>query len=106
MSSQTGASYPSLQEACLLGLCTGSLAAAAISCSGSILELLPVAVETVLVAFRTGMCVLDVRNRIESSNESSFSWSIVVSGLEAVEAVRRFCQEKVRNYLILLQGCN
>lgn len=81
------ASYPLPGEACTLGLCTGTLAAAAISCCRSISELLPVAIQTVLVAFRTGLCVLDVRSRIEAPIGSSPAWSMVVGGNSATEAI-------------------
>ncbi|KAM3080825.1 hypothetical protein ACMFMF_002740 [Clarireedia jacksonii] len=85
-------SYPVPGEACVLGLCTGTLASAAISSCRSVSDLLPVAIETVLIAFRTGLCVLDVRNRHESSRDGS-SWSMVVGGSSssaAIEALNSF----------------
>ncbi len=69
-----GRSYPLPSETCLVGLCTGALPAAAISCCKTLSDLLPIAVQTVLVAFRMGMCNLDVRNRIEDSTKA---WSLV-----------------------------
>ena len=42
------------------------LAAAAISSCSTLSELLPAAVQTVQVAFRLGMCVVRMRDRIEA----------------------------------------
>lgn len=92
--------YPSLNDSYVLGVCTGSLAAAAISCSSSLSDLLPLAVQTVLVAFRLGLRALELRDRLELSVEHrSQPWSTVVSGLTtevATEAIRTFCVENVR----------
>ncbi|KAH8799437.1 hypothetical protein F5884DRAFT_825301 [Xylogone sp. PMI_703] len=46
-----------LSEACIIGASTGLFAAAAIASSGSLSELVSVAVEIVLIAFRTGFYV-------------------------------------------------
>ena len=80
----------------MLGVCTGALAAAAISCSRSVLELLPMAVQAVTVAFRTGMHVTDVAQRIEPSGALYQSWSIIVPGSASAEAMHRLCEESVR----------
>ena len=85
----------------ILGLCTGALAAAAVSCSCSTLELIPRAVDAVIVAFRTGMHVTDVAQRVEPSDASDRSWSIIIPGLASGEAaVTRFCEQTVRIVLI------
>lgn len=62
---QVGYSYPSPDHSCCLGLCTGALAAAAVSCSSNTLELLPLAVETIRVAFRVGTLVENMARCIE-----------------------------------------
>ena len=81
----------------ILGLCTGALAAAAVSCSRSTLELIPLAVEAVILAFRTGMHVTDVAQRVEPSGASDRSWSLIVPGVEVGEAaVKGFCEQTVR----------
>lgn len=80
-----GASYPTPADSYLLGLCTGALSAAAISSSKTISELLPVAVQAVRVAFRFGLCIDDVRTRIEPQTQTS--WSMVVLGLMAPQAI-------------------
>ena len=85
------------ENARIFGLCTGALAAAAVSCSRSTLELIPMAVDAVIVAFRTGTHVTDVAQRIEPSDMSDQSWSIIVPGLAAAEeAVDQFCEQTVR----------
>jgi len=82
-----GRPYPSANDAYVLGLCTGSLAAAAVSTSSSLSELLPAAVQTVQVAFRLGLCVVDLRDRIEPCNGAKpRPWSTVFPGLTSTQA--------------------
>lgn len=80
-------------------MCTGSLAAAAISSSSSLSELLPIAVQTVLIAFRLGLCALDMRDRLETSAEDRGQpWSVVVGDIDpqaAAAAIKEFCQTNV-----------
>ena len=72
----------------MVGLCTGSLAAAAISTSRSIFELVPAAIEAVLVAFRTGLRSVEVRQDIEpDAQDVSLSWSIIL-GIQEKQASR------------------
>jgi len=91
--------YPLPNNTYVLGVCTGSVAAAAVSCSSSLSELLPLAVQASLIAFRLGLCALDVRDRlVKSAEERRRSWSVVVTGLDAhaaESAIRAFCQENV-----------
>lgn len=62
-----------------LGICGGALAAAAISCSRSVSELLPVAVQTVLIAFRLGICITERRDQLEAAvSERSRPWSVTI----------------------------
>ncbi|RAL16794.1 ketoacyl-synt-domain-containing protein [Aspergillus homomorphus CBS 101889] len=74
----------------VLGLCTGALAAAAVSCSRSTSELVPLAVKAVIAAFHTGLVVADVTQRIGPSCEADQSWSMIVPGLHAAEGVEEF----------------
>lgn len=93
--------YPLPSESYLVGLCTGSLAAAAICCSRNIAELLPAAIEAVLVAFRTGLRATEVRDRLELSDGASASWSIVVPGIQegtASTVLTDFCRTRVCRY--------
>ncbi|KAL2862531.1 type I polyketide synthase [Aspergillus lucknowensis] len=79
--SATNQPYPS-KDTRLVGLCTGLLAAAAVSCCQTLTELIPLAAHTVLVAFRTGICVSDVRDHVEPCNESPSPWSVLLAGLQ------------------------
>ncbi|KAI4192426.1 MAG: hypothetical protein LQ346_004317 [Caloplaca aetnensis] len=81
----------------VLGLCTGALAAAAVSCSQSTLDLVPLAVCAVKVAFRTGMHATDVAQRLEPSSTSSHSWSMIVANSASAEAaLNAFSAQSVR----------
>ncbi|OGM43333.1 hypothetical protein ABOM_008737 [Aspergillus bombycis] len=84
-------SYPLPEECHILGLCTGTLAASAVSCCTNVLELVPIAIETVVVAFRTGLLVSDVGSRIEA-HDNSEPWSLLVPSSDAAQAVQDFCQ--------------
>lgn len=88
-------SYPSPAETLVSGFCTGALSAAAISCCRSVSELLPVAVQTVSIAFRTGLCTLNTAKAVEPSEGN---WSMVISGSspeEVVERLQKFSQSRV-----------
>ena len=76
---KSGRPYPQPSETYLLGLCTGALAAAAIGSCKTLSELLLVAVQAVIVAFRLGLLVVEVGNRIEP--KSSSTWSLIFPGL-------------------------
>ncbi|KAL4816998.1 putative sterigmatocystin biosynthesis polyketide synthase [Aspergillus spinulosporus] len=89
--------YPHANDSYVLGVCTGSLAAAAISCSTSLSELLPIAVQTVLVAFRLGLWAQKVRDNLEISEyNQTRHWSAVcqVPPEEAAVAIDKFSYEK------------
>ncbi|CAL5871299.1 uncharacterized protein PFLUO_LOCUS5549 [Penicillium psychrofluorescens] len=88
-----GHMYPSGSDSCIVGLCTGQLAAAAVSSSKTVGELLPVGVETVVLALRLGMSVAKVQQSLERNKSFSPSWSVLVSGLrepEAQELIQKF----------------
>nr|APX43974.1 polyketide synthase [Pestalotiopsis microspora] len=74
----------------VIGLCTGALAAAAVVCSRNTLELVPIAVDAVVVAFRTGMRVADMAQRLDPSDSLDQSWSFVVPGASSAEAVEKY----------------
>ncbi len=61
-----------------MGLCAGSFAAAAISTSQTVAELIAAGIEAVLVAFRTGLRSLEARNDIEPRCVASAVWSVVL----------------------------
>lgn len=91
--SQADASYYVPDNTLVAGLCTGSLTAAAVSCSRSTLDLVPMAVDAVTVAFRVGMLVTGRAASITSSHEAGESWSLIIPGSMGPEAVQRFCAE-------------
>lgn len=85
----------STQKSRAVGLCTGALAAAAVACSRSVIDIVPLAVNAVRVAFRAGVRVKDVAHRVTSSNEPTQSWSAMIPGLSSVEAINQFCDNTV-----------
>jgi len=95
-----GEPYPRHDDSYVLGICTGSLAAAAISSCSSLSELLPIAVQTVLIAFRLATRALGMRDRLEvSDRDCNEAWSVVVLDMDrqlAATTIERFCQENVR----------
>ncbi|KAG9246027.1 BcPKS12, polyketide synthase [Calycina marina] len=63
---------------CLVGLCTGLLAATAIASAPTLSTLIPIATEIVLVAFRLGGYIAGIADRLDAVNGSSESWTYVV----------------------------
>jgi hypothetical protein len=53
------------------------------------------AVDAVIVAFRIGMRVVDVAERVAPSRDSDQSWSIIVPGLKGSESVDKFNKQTV-----------
>lgn len=105
---QTAQPYPTAASTYLVGACTGSFAAAAISTSQTLSELLPAAVETVLASLKLGLRSLVVRNDIEASvpgEPKSWSALVDVQVAEAAEKIAAFNAEKVSR-LILTQYAN
>lgn len=82
-------------DARLVGLCTGLIAAAAVASSDSLTALLPLAVESVRIAFRAGAHVGRVAEQIEGDSKSQ-SWSTIVAADEksAQAALDAFHREK------------
>lgn len=99
---EPGAVYPSPGSTYLIGLCTGSLAAAAIASSSSLSELLPAAVHTVQIALRLGLLAVDVRDRIGRPEAGEPNqWSMLFFGLDeetALPALQEFVRTKVSYY--------
>ena len=96
--------YPSEPSTHIVGSCTGLLAAAVVSSSRSLVDLLPLAVEVVRIAFRIGSLVNEVRDQIEEPSSRSASWSVVLPGLcelDAVHIIKDFHETNVRtNWLV------
>ncbi|KAI1389461.1 polyketide synthase [Hypoxylon trugodes] len=70
----------------LSGLCTGLFAATAIASSYSLSTLIPIAVQVVLMAFRTGSHVASLAERLSPSTEKSESWTYVLPAAKEAEA--------------------
>jgi hypothetical protein len=79
----------------VVGLCTGTLAATAVACSRNVLELLPLAVDAVKVAFRVGLVVSDAVKRIVPSYERDQSWSFIVPDRGAHDLVGSLGEQSV-----------
>ena len=80
-----------------MGLCIGLLPAAAISTAQTVVELLPAAVEAVMIAFRTGLRTLESRNLLGQGSEVDAPWSAIVGIQEkqALAALTQFCEMNV-----------
>lgn len=92
--------YPTPQDSWVVGLCTGLLSAAAVSCCRTITDLIPLASHTVLLAFRTGLCIQEVRDKIEAQPEDgpAASWAALIPGFESEAArlaLQRYNDDKV-----------
>ena len=90
--------FPNAANSYLLGTSTGSFAAAAISVSQTISQLVTAGAEAVLVAFKTGLCSLELRDDLEKPTaDGPRSWSVVVNTTEAraTEIIKTFNSAKV-----------
>ncbi|KAF2266220.1 polyketide synthase [Lojkania enalia] len=88
---------PNLANTRLLGLCTGLLAASVVASAKTLGELLPLAVEAVRIAFRTGTCVGTVKDALEPAANGKESWSTIVTGTSesaAKTAISAFHDER------------
>ena len=82
----------------LVGLCSGMFAASAIASTPSLSTLVPVAVQAVLLAFRTGSYVYTLGERLSPAVEQSESWTYIFPGLkedDATSALDEFHQQNV-----------
>jgi hypothetical protein len=57
-------------------VCVGELAAAAVALSESLIDLIPLAVDAVRLAFRAGLLVFSVGNDIEPRTVNQGSWAL------------------------------
>lgn len=72
-------SYPDLTSGIVLGLCVGQIAASAVSLAKSLTELVPIAIEAVRLAFRTGTAAVRAKNELESQVVDKRSWALGIS---------------------------
>ncbi|UNI23894.1 Type I Iterative PKS [Purpureocillium takamizusanense] len=91
------AEYPRPESTCVVGSCIGLLAAAAISCSHNVVELLTIGPEIVRLAFKIGLLVeTRTSSLISSPPQRSTSYSMVLGGVNketALELVSKYCEE-------------
>ncbi|ENH68137.1 Aflatoxin biosynthesis polyketide synthase [Fusarium oxysporum f. sp. cubense race 1] len=87
--------HPLASPSFLLGICTGSIAAAAVSCAKDVFEISKLGVEAATVAFRLGM---HVRRRSENLGYSTpSSWSMILSSNQeelVSEALQELSKDK------------
>ncbi|KAG8408393.1 Type I Iterative PKS [Metarhizium acridum] len=87
-------SYPSSTGTCIIGPCTGGFAAAAISCSQTLSDLIPVAVQACLAAFRTALrSWLAGQDLSPHQPSDTSSWSAAVRPKELNESVESLLKE-------------
>ncbi|KAJ4422981.1 Type I Iterative PKS [Gnomoniopsis sp. IMI 355080] len=92
--------YPSPKDTYIVGLCTGSLAAAAISCASSLSQLLPVALHTVQVALRLGLLANDLKDRLSLSEfDKTREWSAILVNTDEAAVVETLTQFNAQNDL-------
>jgi hypothetical protein len=82
--------YPEDDNALLIGLCTGAIAAAAVGCCSSLSELVPAALYAVNVSFYTGCQAANAGDALTgpTSSSSSISWALIAHGLSESSATR------------------
>lgn len=83
--------FPTSSSACLTGICTGLITAAAVSHSANAGQLLLLGVESVAVAFRVGAVAASIGSRIaicKSTAGAYMSWTAAIVGND-VDAIRK-----------------
>ena len=66
----------------MVGLCTGLLAATAITSAPSLSVLIYIATEFVLVAFRLGIYIDGMADQLDTGDESSRIWTYIVPDID------------------------
>lgn len=69
-----------------VGLCSGLFAATAVASTPSLSALVPIAVEVVLMAFRVGMHVHSLAEKLSPASEISESWTYIYPGVKEGQA--------------------
>lgn len=99
-------------------MCTGALAAVAVSCANSVIALVPLALHTIAITVRLGALAWDVADRISTHNVDDGarfkSWTAAVAGSSADDVasqLRQYTTSRVSLIAWLLassrmdQGC-
>ncbi|KAI1084276.1 polyketide synthetase PksP [Whalleya microplaca] len=95
--SETQTQYPQPSSACLTGSCIGLLAAAAVSCSRNILDLVSLGPEIVVLAFRLGLTVQNKTISVALGLDEPASYSSVVGSIgkdDASRLIDTYCQSE------------
>lgn len=90
-----------------MALCTGVFAATAITSAPTLSALVPIAVEMVLVAFRTGCYVSKMAEILDSATDESESWTYLVpdtSESKMREILENFHTSCVRQHVSSIFG--
>lgn len=98
--------YPVPVDSIAAGACIGLLAAAAISSAQTVIDLLPPAVEAVLVAFHTGLRTMETRDYVERA-PSTANWCMVVAAPDehmVSAAIEDYARAKVRDIRLVMVG--
>jgi hypothetical protein len=88
----------------LVGLCSGLFAATAIASTPSLSTLVPVAVQVVLMSFRTGSYVHSLAERLSPASGKSESWTHIYPELSesaAAAGLAEFHSSNVRDSSLL-----
>ncbi|RDW67205.1 type I polyketide synthase [Aspergillus mulundensis] len=94
--STTEQPYPTGESTHIIGICSGLLTGAAISCSASVYQLVALAVRTIVVAFRVGLVAEEMRRGLALSEDDSATWSVMVPGFSrdaAIETLSRYNED-------------
>ncbi|KAE8825964.1 hypothetical protein PTNB85_08909 [Pyrenophora teres f. teres] len=87
---QGESNYKTPGSSVFVGLCTGTFAAAAASCSANTTELVPLAVEAVVASFKTGILVENVARRLTSSQNLDQSWAMLIESAASAQLIHEF----------------
>ena len=82
------------------GFGTGLLAASTVSCCSTPEQLLPAALETVLISFRVGLLAADTRDQIIADKKTLASWRVKIEADEPAIVLRQleeFSTQKVES---------
>ncbi|KFY43370.1 hypothetical protein V494_02019 [Pseudogymnoascus sp. VKM F-4513 (FW-928)] len=89
----------------VVGLCTGSLVAAAYAASSSLEDLKVLAIPTVAMAFQIGLQAATVSEMVYKQKSSPESWSMAISKMTEVEVLSALKTCNGGGYLSLRQQC-
>ena len=101
--------YPIANEHIIVGICFGELSASAVTLARSLVELIPIAVEAVRLAFRCGILSSLVGNGLEKRSLPALPWSTVLASetnLADESTLERIAVEAVSSSSNCLCSCD